>query len=182
MENKGLLPTRVQAGETIWVASANTAQSRADIIIDGYLPASYTLAYQFAGASPVTVAGVANGGGTGWTLEVTAAATLAWKPGTISFAGYVTQTATARVFAVDAGTIIVDPSPLSTSSWTAVVAACDAAILAYAGGGMRSFSLDGMSYSFNDMSELTTLRAYAQNMADQETGGRMARVIRSRFT
>jgi uncharacterized protein (UPF0264 family) len=185
MENKGFLPSRVQAGETVWVAAANTAQSRVDIVIDGFTPATHTLAYQFAASTPITVSAVTNGS-TGWTLEVSATATLAWKPGTIRFAAYATAIVGARVFAVDAGTISVDASPLATSAWSAVVSACDAAMLTQAGTGEQSgsFSIDGISKSFTYRSaqDLITLRAYAQNMVEQETAGRMPRVIRSRFT
>ena len=187
MTNQGFLPDRVVAGETIWIAAANTTQAtNADIILTDYLPASYNLAYQFAAATPISVSAVANGGGTGWTLEVTAAQTLVWKPGEIRFAGYVTAKTGGRVFAVDAGTIAVTASPLATSAWTAIVAACDAAILAQMGTGQTSgsFSVDGLSKSFSYRSadELMTLRAYAKNMADLETGNRPKRIIRTRFT
>lgn len=187
MLNLGYLPDRIVAGETIWIAAANTTQAtNADIILTDYLPASYTLAYQFAAATPISVSAVANGGGTGWTLEVTATQTLAWKPGEIRFAGYVTAKTGGRVFAVDAGAIAVTASPLATSAWTAVVTACDAAILAQMATGKTSgsFSVDGLSQSFTYRSadELMTLRAYAKNMADLETGNRPKRIIRARFT
>jgi hypothetical protein len=187
MTNQGFLPDRIVAGETMWIAAANTTQTtNADISITNYLPASYALAYQFAAATPISVSGVANGAGTGWTLEVTATQTLAWKPGAIRFAGYVTAKTGGRVFAVDAGTIAVTASPLATSQWTAVVTACDAAILAQMATGQTSgsFSVDGLSQSFTYRSadELIRLRSYAKNMADQETSNRPIRIIRSRFT
>jgi hypothetical protein len=180
--NLGYIPDSVVAGETIWTAAANT-KSKGDIILSDYTPAGgYTLAYQFAAATPISVAAVANGGNTGWTLELTAVQTLLWKAGTIRFTGYVTQTSGGRVFAVDAGTISVEPSPLATSAWTAVVAACDAAILAYAGNPNGSFNVDGLSISYRSLSQLTDLRSYAKTMADQETGNRPRRIIRTRFT
>lgn len=187
MLDLGYIPDRIVAGETIWIAAANTTQAtNADIVLTDYLPASYSLAYQFAAATPIAVDAVANGAGTGWTIEVTAAQTLAWKPGRIRFAGYVTALSGGRVFAVDAGAIEVTASPLATSDWTAVVAACDAAILAQMATGQTSgsFTVDGMSKSFTYRSadDLMTLRAYAQNMADLETGNRPKRIIRSRFT
>lgn len=187
MLDRGYMPDRIVAGETIWIASANTTQAtNVDIILTDYTPASYALAYQFAAATPITVAAVANGAGTGWTLEVTAAQTLVWKPGRINFAGYVTHSVSTRKFAVDAGAIEVTASPLASSAWTAVVAACDAAILAQMSTGEQSgsFSVDGMSKSFayRSTDDLITLRAYAQNMADNETGARMGRIIRTRFT
>jgi hypothetical protein len=181
-ETIGVMPLSIRAGETIWIAAAN-AKSAGDILIDGYTPAGgYTLAYQFAGATPISVAAVANGANTGWTLELTPAQTLTWKAGTIRFAGYVTQTAGGRVFAVDSGTIAVEPSPLATSAWTAVVTKCDAAILAYAENPNGSFSVDGLSVSYRSLSQLTDLRSYAKTMADQETGNRPLRIIRARFT
>ncbi|MBM3887815.1 MAG: hypothetical protein FJ388_01680 [Verrucomicrobia bacterium] len=187
MLDLGYMPDTIVAGETIWIAAANTTQpTDSDIIFTDYLPADYNLAYQFASATPSTVSAVANGAGTGWTLEVTAATTLTWKAGRIRFAGYVTAKVGGRVYAVDAGAIEVTASPLATSAWTAVVAACDAAILAQMGTGQASgaFSVDGMSKSFSYRSaeELITLRAYAQNMADAETGNRQKRIIRTRFT
>lgn len=186
MLNLGYMPERIVAGETIWISSSNTTQStNGDIILTDYLPASYSLAYQFAAATPISVSAVTNGG-TGWTLEVTSAQTLVWKAGVIRFAGYVTALTGGRVFAVDAGTIAVTASPLATSSWTAIVAACDAAILAQMATGEQSgsFSVDGMSKSFTYRSadELRTLRAYAQSMAESETGARAKRIIRARFT
>ena len=187
MTHQGFLPDRIVAGETIWIAAANTTQAtNADIILTNYLPASYNLAYQFAAATPISVSATANGAGTGWTLEVTAAQTLVWKPGAIRFAGYVTAKTGGRVFAVDAGTIAVTASPLATSQWTAVVTACDAAILAQMATGQTSgaFTVDGLSQSFTyrNADELIILRAYAKTMADQETGNRPKRIIRTRFT
>ena len=183
MLDLGYLPESIVAGETIWIAAANSTQpTNEDIVLTGYLPASYSLAYKFAAATPISVSAAANAGGTGWTLEVTSAQTLLWKAGTIRFAGYVTHTVSARVFAVDAGAIAVTASPLATSGWTAVVTACDAAILKYAANPHGSFSVDGLSVTYRTLSQLTDLRAYAKQMADQETGGRAKRIIRTRFT
>jgi hypothetical protein len=180
----GNLPSSIVAGETIWISASNTTQAtNADIVLSDYTPAGgYTLAYKFAATTPITVSAAANGENTGWTLEVTAAQTLLWKAGTIRYAGYVTHTATGRVFAVDAGSIAVTASPLATSSWTAVVTACDAAILTYAANPHGSFTIDGVTVSFRSLSQLLDLRAYAQTMADTETGARMKRIIRTRFT
>ena len=184
MQNIGYIPDSIVAGETIWIAAANTTQAtNADIVFANYTPADgYTLAYQFAATTPITVAAAANGADTGWTLEVTAAQTLTWKAGTINFAGYVTHTESTRKHAVDAGAISVAASPLATSSWTAIVTACDAAILAFAGNPNKTLSVDGMSIAYRSMDDLRNLRHYAQYMAEQETGGRMKRIIRTRFT
>jgi len=181
MTNAGYMPSRVQAGESIWIAAANTAQGRADITFDGYLPADYSLAYHFAASTPIAVAAVANTGGTGWTLDVTGAQTLAWAPGRLPFAAYATHTASGRVFAVDGGTMTVDASPLRVSAWTAVVTACDAAILQYAGNPHGNFSADGMSFSFRSLADLTNLRDYASARAAQDSASRPCRIIRARF-
>jgi hypothetical protein len=183
MDDQGFLPDRIVAGETIWIASANTIQAKADIVFPFYTPNDgYTLAYSFGSSTPITVSGVANGSGTGWTLEVASAQTLAWKPGTIRFSGLVTHTVSTRSYNVDLGSIAVNASPLATSQWTAIVTACDAAILTYAATPHGSFTVDGFSVTFRSLSQLTDLRAYARNMADLETGNRQKRIIRSRFT
>ena len=180
--NAGHMPARIIAGESIWIAAANAVQSSADLTFDNFTPAGgYTLAYRFASATPATVEATANGANTGWTIDVPAATTLAWKAGAIAFAGVVTHTETSRVFAVDEGSIAVTASPLATSSWTAVVAACDAALLTYAGGA-SSFTLGDMSYTYRSMEQLLMLRDYAQARANEETGGRQKRIIRTRFT
>ena len=182
--NLGHIPADIVSGETIWISAANTTQdTNADIVLADYTPAGgYTLAYKFAASTPISVAAAANGDDSGWTLEVTAAQTLLWKAGTIRFAGYVTHTSTGRIFAVDAGTIRVTASPMATSSWSAVVTACDAAIATYAANPHGSFSVDGMSVTYRSLSQLLDLRTYAQSMTEQETGTRGKRIIRTRFT
>jgi len=182
MDNLGHIPSRIVAGETIWIAAANTLQSRDDIVLTDYLPTTHTLAYKFAANTPATIAGVANGDNTGWTLEVPAATTLAWKPTRINFAGFVTNATTGRVTAIDAGIVTVDPSPLATSDWTAVVTACDAAILKFAASPHGSFSIGDMTVTYRSLSQLTELRAYAKTMEQAETGQRPKRIMRTRFT
>jgi hypothetical protein len=182
MENAGYMPTTLTAGESIWIAAANTAQSRDDITFDDYTPAHYTLAYQFAAATPITVAAVANGAGTGWTLDVTAAQTLTWKAGNLRYVAYATHTSTSRKFVVDSGVISVSPSPLATSAWTAVVAACDAALLAGATAGVMSLGVDGMSITYGSREQVKDLRNYAREMELRDTGNRPARIMRTRFT
>jgi len=182
-ENQGHIPSSIVAGESLWIASANTAQNREDITFSDYTPAGgYTLSYQFAAATPITVAAAANGDNTGWTLEVSPAQTLTWRAGPLRFAAYVTHTATGRTFAVDAGQIMVSASPLATSHWTAIVAACDAAILSGSASGIVSFGVDGMSTAYRNPTELMALRDYARTMELHDTGNRPARIIRARFT
>ena len=183
MSKAGNMPSAIVAGESIWLAEANTAQSRSDITFDDYTPAGgYSLAYQFASATPVTAAAVANGAATGWTLEVTSAQTLAWRAGPMAYTAFATHTETGRKFAVESGYIAVTASPLAVSAWTAVVAACDAAILSGASRGKISTSIDGMSVSYSSVDQLITLRDYARMMERNETGNRPRRIIRTRFT
>jgi hypothetical protein len=182
-ENLGYLPLRITAGASIWIAAANTPQDSEDIIIDDYTPAGgYTLAYQFAARTPLSVAAAANGANTGWTLEVTGAQTLAWNPGRIVFAGIVTHTASARTFAVDAGAIAVDASPMRVSSWAAVLTAVDAAITTYAANPHGNFNIEGFSASYRSMSDLIALREYVNYMLQQDSASRPRRIIRTRFT
>ena len=56
------------------VAAANPFGGGRDIILSGYSPATpATLSYHFQGATPLTIAAVANSGDTGWTLTVAGA-------------------------------------------------------------------------------------------------------------
>jgi hypothetical protein len=180
MTNQGHIPSRIVAGETIWIADANTIQSRSDIVLDDFAPSDgSSLAYKFAATTPATVAAVANGDNTGWTLEVPAATTLTWKPTRIAFVGHITLSG--RVYTVDQGALDVDPSPLATSDWTAVVTACDAAILKFAASPRGSFAIGDMTVSYRSLSQLTDLRSYAKTMEQAETGQRQKRIIRTRF-
>jgi hypothetical protein len=177
------MPERIVAGQTIWIAAANTVQGGADIDIDGFTPAAgYTLAYQFAASTPVSVAAAANGANTGWTLEVTGAQTLLWTAGRLPYTAMVTHTATTRTYPVDAGTITVDASPMRVSSWVAVVASVDAAIASYAANPNGSIAMEGFSVTYRSLSQLTDLRDYATYRLQQDTASRPARIIRARFT
>jgi hypothetical protein len=183
MENAGHLPTQINAGETIWLADANTAQGTEDIVYSDYTPGDgYTLAYQFASDTPITVDAAANGDDTGWTLTVTAAQTLAWNAGTLAYAGYVTKTAGGHVTCVDSGTISVTASPLKVSAWKAVVASCDAAIANYAANPYGSIMIDGIQSTYRSLKQLTDLRGYAKSMLAADTANRPRRIIRTRFT
>ena len=181
--NLGYMPARIVAGETIWIAAANTTQAAQDIVLPLHTPASFTLAYQFAAATPITVNASANNANTGWTLEVAEASTLLWKAGTISFAAYATETAgTARKFAVDEGVIAVTASPLAVSQYAAALTACEAAIADYAANPNGSFTLGDMSVSYRSLSQLIDLRNYLKAQVNLQTGKRIKRIIRTRFT
>lgn len=183
MLNAGFLPSRIVAGESIWLAADNSAQDGEDLIFTDYTPAGgYTLAYQFAASIPISIAATANSGNTGWTLIVTGAQTLLWRPGVIRFAGLVTHTASARIFAVDEGAISVTASPMATSEYASVLTAIEAAILNYATNPSSSFSLDGMSINYGSLKELLDLRAVYKAEVARQTGKRIKRVIRTRFT
>jgi len=182
MQELGYIPASIVGGESIWIAAANVAQDRTDIIIDGFTPADgYTLAYQFAASTPVSVAAVANGDSTGWTLDVTGTVTLAWGPGRIPFVGIVTHTTPARSHVVDQGGVYVNPSPMRVSAWTAVVAAIDAAMLTAAATPNGSISIDGMSVSYRGVSDLTSLRNYASEQPRKDTGRHSPGRILTRF-
>jgi len=183
MTHLGYLPSRIVGGASIWIAAANTIQGAADIILSDYTPAAgYTLAYQFAAPSPITVAAAANGANTGWTLDVTGAQTLIWSPAAVPFAGIVTHTATSRTFAVDGGAVAVEGSPLRVSAWVAVLASVDAAIASYATSPHGSIAVDGMSVTYRSLQQLTDLRDYANYRLRQDSANRPKRIIRSRFT
>jgi hypothetical protein len=176
------LPQTITAGETLWIAAANTLQDRDDITIDDVTPAGgYTLAYQFAASTPLSVAAVANGANTGWTLEVTGAQTLTWAPGVVAYTGIATHTASGRTFAVERGSILVAASPLRVSSWAAVLVAIDAAIASYAANPNGSISMEGMSITYRNLAQLTELRDYANYRLQQDTSNRPVRIIRTRF-
>jgi len=183
MQNAGNLPKQVVAGETIWISADNTAQGMSDITFAGYTPADgYTLAYQFAGTTPAAVAAQANAADTGWGLTVTAAETLTWKAGVVRFVAYVTHTESGKVYAVEGGEIAVIASPLATSSYTAALTACDAAIANYAANPHGSVGIGEMSVTYRSMADLIKLRDYLKSLIAEELGNRPIRIIRTRFT
>lgn len=182
VDNLGFIPSRITAGESIWIAAANTLQSSQDITIANITPAAgYTLAYQFAAPTPISVAASANGDNTGWTLTVTAAQTLLWKAGSLAFAALATD-GNGKVFAVDEGFISVTASPLAVSQYAAALVLIDAAILNFATGAQRSFQLGDMSVSYGTLQELLDLRAHYRSEIARETSSRPKRIIRMRFT
>ena len=183
MENAGILPTTIVAGETIWISAENTVQSGSDIILTDYTPADYTLAYQFAAATPITVDAVANSEATGWTLTVTAAQTLLWAPGRIRFAAYVIDKSDSdKVYAVDAGEIGVTASPLRVSEYQNILTSIDASLADYAANPNGSFTVNGVSLTYRSFSQLKELRNYIVSLISADTGKRPKRIIRTRFS
>ncbi len=180
--NAGFIPDRVIAGETIWIAAANTVQSGQDIILTDYSPAGGdSLVYQFSADTPISVTAIPNGDDSGWTLEVTGAQTLLWDAGDIRFVGLVTDS-DSRSFAIDSGTIEVTASPMATSDYAAALTAIEAAISDYASNPHGSFTLDGMQVTYRALKDLLGLRAFYRAQVARETGKRTKRIIRTRFT
>lgn len=185
MENLGYIPAQVTAGETIWISASNTTRDTdEDITLTDYTPAGgYTLAYLFAAPTPITVSASANGTDTGWTLEVTAAQTLAWRAGAMAFAGQVTHTATGRVWLVDEGVIVVRASPVVASSYAAALTAIEAAIAEYAANPYGSFTIPGgMTVSFRSLDDLLNLRAFYKSEVARDSAKRQRRIIRAELT
>jgi hypothetical protein len=179
----GYLPDSVVAGATIWIAAANPVGELQDITLDSFSPDDgYTLAYQFAADTPISVSAVANGANTGWTLEVTGAQTLLWAPGSLTYAGIVTHTASGRTFSVDLGTISVNGSPMRVSQWKTALTACDAAIASYAANPHGSFNVGAMSVTYRSLSQLTDLREWLKYMVSLDNANRPRRIVRTRFT
>ncbi len=179
------IPTRVTAGETIWISAANTTQSTdSDIDLSpDYLPADYDLKYQFAASTPLEVTGAANVGGTGWTLEITAAQTLLWSAGFLAYAGRVIDKTNGRVWTVDEGVIEVVASPMTVSTYAAALAAIDAALAESAGSAYGTVSVPGgISFSYKSADELLALRSHFAALVSKTTAGKLRRTIRTEFT
>lgn len=181
LTNAGFLPDCVVAGETIWIDATNTTQDKADLVFTDYLPTTHTLVYNFAAATPISVTASANSGNTGWTLTVTAAQTLLWKAGLMRFTGLATHTSTSRVFAVDEGSISVTASPLAVSDYAAALTAIESAISNFATSPNRSFQLGDLSVTYASVEELLALRNFYRFEVSRETGGRIRRIMHTRF-
>lgn len=183
MLNAGFLPDRVVAGESIWLSADNSAQDGEDLIFTDYTPAGgYTLAYQFAAKTPISVTAAANSGNTGWILTVTGAQTLLWLPGVVRFAGFVTHTSSGRIFAVDEGAVAVTASPLAVSEYAAALTLIETAILNFATDPTRSFAIGELNVSYGSLKDLLDLRAFYKAEVARQTGKRIKRIIRTRFT
>jgi hypothetical protein len=71
---------------------------------------------------------------------------------------------------------------MATSPWTAVVAACDAALLSGTASGVISFGVDGISQTYSSRDQLISMRNYAREKELRDTGNHPARIVRARFT
>jgi len=175
------MPDRIVAGESIWVSSDNSAQDGADIVLTDYPASGWTLAYEFAASTPVSVSATANGDN--YRLEVPGATTLLWASGSISYAAFVTsKSVSGRKFCVESGTISVTPSPVRVSAWAATLTDVDAAIASYATTPHGSVSVDGMAVTFRSFDDLVKLRDYVAYRLQSDSGNRQRRIIRARFT
>lgn len=184
-ERLSYLPSRVTAGESIWISASNTTQSTdSDIDLSSdYLPADYNLKYQFAASTPMEVTGAANTGGTGWTLEITAAQTLLWSAGFLSYAGRVIHKSTGRVWTIDEGIIEVVSSPMTVSTYAAALTAIDSALAESAGSAFGSVNVPGgISFTYKSTDELLSLRAHFAALVSKTTAGKIRRTIRTEFT
>lgn len=170
MDPLSVLPISAYGGETIY----------AEITIDGYLPADYTLSYSFAADVPVTITAEADGD-TGWTLTVPAATTLAWRSGFVGFSGLATAKVGGRVTAVDSGSIRITASPLYVSWAKTALAAVEAAIAGRASSDQVSFTIGDMSVGLMPMESLIKTRDWLYSEAQKDGGNRMRRVILSVF-
>jgi len=177
----GFLPLEITAGETIWLAAANTLQGAEDIIITDYTPVTDTLAYDFGASTPINVTAVKNAADTGWTLEVTGAQTLLWFAGKLKISGLVTSISTERITSVDIGTINVLASPAQTSDYQAALTAIEAAIATFASNPSSSLTIDNMSISYNSVDDLLKLRTHYNGLVQSQLGTRSKRIIRTRF-
>jgi len=178
----GFLPDQITAGESIWLAAANSLQGAEDIIITDYTPVTDTLAYDFGAKTPIQVAAVANGTDTGWTLDVSGAQTLLWFAGPIKISALATNILTSRITSVDIGNIDVLASPAQTSDYQTALTAIEAAIATYASNPVQSFTIDGMTVSYNSIDELIKLRSYYNGLVQAQIGTGPKRIIRTRFT
>lgn len=183
MAKLAIIPADIRGGESLWISASNPDYPQ-DIIVYGSLPDTHNLSYTFStGISlPLTVEGLPNGDGTGWTLELTPAQTLAFTPGPVRYTGQVTNKDTGRVKIVDEGTLFVMSSPARASHWGAVVQSIDAAIADYASNPNGRITMGDMSVSYRSIDELIRLREYAIHMLQADSGRSPRRIIRTRFT
>ena len=171
MDPLNILPTTLYGGETI-VES---------ITVNGYTPATHTLSYHFALTTALTVAAVANSGGTGWDLTVTAAQTVLWPSGSLAFMAYATASTGGRVTVVDAGAIQVTASPAFTSWAKTALAAVEAKIAGRASEDQTNFSIGDISVGLMSFEALTKARDWLKTEASKDGSNRVARVIRTVF-
>ena len=171
MDPLELLPTSLHGGETISV----------DVVVSGFLPSTHSLAYHFASATPLTVAAVATEDGTGWTLTVPAASTLAWPSGSLAFIGMATATTGGIATAVDVGSIRITASPLFVSWAKTALAAVEAAIEGRATDGQNNMAIGDMSVGFMSIDSLLKVREFLQAEVRKQGANRRSRIMRARF-
>jgi len=174
-KQQNILPTELTAGETVSKTIAMADYPAAD---------GWAVSYRIAAPTPITQA--CTGGTAGaWVLSLSSAQTLTMTAGRVRFDALATKTvgaAVTEVVAVDCGTIAVRPSPLATSSWSAVLTSVDAAIATWGVSDQRSMSIEGMSVSFKSLDELLNLRAFCTQQISRDKGNQRPHILRARFT
>lgn len=153
-----VLPTSIVAGESFTAT------------LTGIDTTGKTCAYSFAAATPFSVTCTINGSGL-FVLSVSAAQSLTLKAGNIRFVGMVTTTSGGAVECVDSGYLLVEPSPLATSNYSAALVAIDAAILTFASNPNRRVNLGTMSVEYKTLDELLSLRAFYQSEIQRDING-----------
>lgn len=151
----------------------------ASFVSSSYAPGDgWELVYRFAAETPFSVTGVDDGAG-GFTVSLTTAQTLTLTAGALAFDAIATKGTTST--AVDRGTVTVLPSPLTVSKWSAILVSVETAIAGYATNTNRSMTIDGLSVTYRDMSDLMQLRAFCIKQIARDRGSRTPHIIRSVF-
>lgn len=152
-----ILPDSIVAGESFTVS------------VTGVQTTGHTLSYSFATATPFTVACAITDGV--FVLTVTAVQSLTLKAGQVRFVGMLTTTSGGAVECIDSGYLTVEASPLATSSYTAALAAVEAAILTFASNPNRRVNLGTMSVEYKSLDELLSLRAFYKSEIQRDLTG-----------
>lgn len=143
-----VMPQSVVAGESFTAT------------LTGISTTGKTCVYSFATATPFSVTCAITDGV--FVLTVSAVQSLTLKAGNVRFVAMVTTTSGGAVECVDSGYLTVEPSPLATSSYTAALAAVEAALLTFASNPNRRLSLGTMSVEYKSVDDLLALKAYYQ--------------------
>jgi hypothetical protein len=153
-----VLPVQIIAGESI------------SATLVGVSATGRTCSYAFKANTPFSVAcSIVDGA---FVLSVSSAQSLILKAGRIPFVAMATTTEGGAVECVDSGYLSVEPNPLSTSSFSAALAAVEAAILKFASNPNRQLALDGMSITYKTLDELLSLRSFYRSEISRDLGGR----------
>lgn len=154
-ETLNILPSSIIAGESIVKT------------ITGIVAGESSLSYQFAADTPVSVdCAVVNDA---FILTVSAAQTLTFRNGRISFVGMLTDNA-GVVSCVDSGVIIVAPSPMATSDYSTALTAVEAAIAEYGSNPNAKVKVGDIDIEYKSLDDLLTLRNFYRNEVKKDKG------------